>query len=273
MNRLLLPGLALLLAPLAPAQEAPRPKATPAATPRPRPQMTDERQLIETGSFDKPKVAKRSPVETVPDLLRFTHGEWVSFGPNPAAKGSGLSTGLTNEASRTGKQSVYVNFEHVKKPGAFVVLSSGQIPVKPSLVYRVHLWGRMDAVQPIILDQRVPVLRMQVEFFQADGETGTGEPIIKVQPIPGTPNRPLFFTADRWTEFYNDATAPDDAAFVKVTWSFGTTNAEGETNGVVFFDDFGISGERVPGFDPDAPEPAEPAAPAQTDAKAAAEKP
>jgi hypothetical protein len=141
---------------------------------------------------------------------------------------------------------------------------SDLIPVKPGMPYRVSIWGRIDRKHPITLDQRVPVLRVQVDFFGEDKETQAGETNQKVQPIPGTLNRPPLFSSEKWGEFAADFKAPEDAHFLKLAWIWSTTADAGETNGTIFFDDATIEGEKVePAEEPTEPEvkPAVPVAP------------
>ena len=174
---------------------------------------------------------------------------------------------MTNEAARTGRQSVYVEFNHAKGIAAAYELTTNLLPVKPSEKYHVGVWGRIDAKNPLVADQRQPMLRLQADFFLADGETQAGDSSVHVQPIPGDPARQLFFTQDRWTEYYADIDAPSDAAFIRVSWIFTTTGDPGETNGVIYLDDAGIKGPRV------APPPAEPEPPGIAPAPAGAPAP
>lgn len=243
-------------APAAPAAAAPAPAARARPAAPPRPPFARENQLIETGGFEMPHVTGRMPKELPGgNFLKFAQGEWVQFSSSPKALLGGMTAGLTNEIAHSGRQSLYVSFTNVKERLASVSLSTDLVPVKPSSRYHVAIWGRIDRKNPITLDQRVPVLRLHAEFFKDDHETQTGETVVRVQPIPGTPNRPLMFTSDRWTEYFADLTAPEDGAYIKVTWVWSTTSDAGLTNGVAYFDDATIEGEKVEPVE--TPEPTE----------------
>lgn len=260
MNRILLSATALSLLGLSLHAQPPA-----AAAPRKvRPAFVDDDQALQSGSFELPRVTERTPRDSGGSIISYGQGEWATFAPNAAAKDGQVVAGLTNESAHSGKQSVFVQFKQAKAPSAGYELSTTLVPVKPTESYHVSLWGRLDEKDPIIVDQREPVLQLQVDFFQADGETQTGESNLRVQAIPGDANRPHFFTSDRWTEYYADLEAPADAAFVKATWHFITPPEPGETNGIIYLDDAGIKGARVPPpVEPPeaavAPAPAEPA--------------
>jgi hypothetical protein len=210
------------------------------------PPFARENQLIDTGGFEMPHVKGRVPKDDPQgNFIKFAQGEWIQFAENESAKKAKMSAGLTNEIARTGMQSIYVSFDHVKERLAAIFLSSELIQVKPKSPYHVSIWGRIDRKKPITLDGRVPILKVEIEFFQEDRETQTGETIVRVQPVPGTPNRPLLFSSERWSEYYVDVTPPEDGVYVKVTWYWSTTSDDGETNGVAFFDDATIEGEKV----------------------------
>ncbi len=269
---------ATIAPPAAPAAaEAPAPEEPAEALPRspapapplvrtgaPRPAFAMENQLIKTGGFERPLVKGRMPKELKEgNFIRFTQGEWLEFWSNDSAIRGKLHAGLTNETARTGRQSLYLHFDHMTERLAEVNLASDLLAVKPNEQYRIAIFGRIDRKDPLTLDQRAPVLRLQVDFFQADRETQTGETVFKVQPIPGTPNRPLFFTSDRWSEFYVDLKAPEDAGFIKIMWTWATTPDAGKTNGVIYFDDAIIEGVKPEMIDtePTEDDPAKPTVP------------
>jgi hypothetical protein len=191
MKRLsVIPALLLLTAPL--LAQAPNVTVPGSRIPTLRPPFARENQLVETGGFELPRVKARTPKEAKEaNFIKFSQGEWLELSSNDAANKGGVTVGLSNESARTGRQSLYVSFDHVKERQAAARLVSNLIPVKPVKSYHIGIWGRIDKRAPLTLDQRAPVLRVEIEYFQADGETQSGETIIKVQPIPGTPNRPL----------------------------------------------------------------------------------
>ena len=236
-----------------------------AATPRPRkPAIATETQLLEYGSFELPRVKERTPRRQGGDFLKFALGEWVRFEDKPDDDGGKLVAGVTNEVARTGRQSLFIEFTKLTKPQMFAEISSQPIPVKPSAPYRVSIWGRMDKKQPLTIEQRIPNLYLQVDFFQADGETQTGDQVFRVQPMPGSRRVKPFFSTERWSEYYAEVETPEDAGYLKITWRWATNPPKiaapgappdkSETNGVMYFDDATLIGERV---DTDEPEPEE----------------
>ena len=102
--------------------------------------------------------------------------------------------------------------------------------------------------------------------------------------MPGSPKRPPLFVVGKWRQYWGDFRAPLDAAFIKITWSWETPIQEGETDGVIFFDDAVLEGNPAPRPDPFAemelgendprpdgtpgpgPKPPEPAVPADPNA-------
>ena len=175
--------------------------------------------------------------------------EWIYFTHTPAGPGGKLTAGLTNEIAHSGKQSLYVEFDKVTAANARMELSSDLISILPGKPYHIGIWGRIDKKNPLALDQRLPMLRLEVDFFQADKETQADESTIRVQPIPGSLNRPSLFSSAKWAEYYADLTSPADATYVKITWTVVTPPAAGEINGVIFLDDASLMGE--PGKTPD----------------------
>jgi hypothetical protein len=263
MKKILLPLLLLLPVEFAPAQSpspavgALAPGAQP-GTPRLRkPAIPTETEILEYGSFELPRVKGRTPRRQGGDFLKFAMGEWVRFEDKPDEEGGKLVAGLTNEVARTGRQSLYIEFTKLTKPQVSAEISSQLIPVKPAAPYRVSIWGRMDKKQPLTIDQRIPNLFLQVDFFQADGETQTGDQVFRVQPMPGSRRVKPFFFTDHWAEYYAETVTPEDAGYLKITWKWIAPPDKGETNGVMYFDDATLIGERVATEEPepeDAPE-------------------
>jgi hypothetical protein len=247
--------------------------------------------LLEDGSFEVPPVIRRKSIAEGGDISKAS-SEWVRFIDKRDADGGRIILGLTNEIARTGRQCVFVHFDNVTKPLATAMLSSELISILPGKTYHVSIWGRVDRENPVALDQRLPYIKLRVDWFQAPPKEGeedetnptgapeqTGEVEYRVQPMPGSKNRRPLFTAARWTEFYADLKAPDDAATMKVTWTWETPPQEGATNGVIYFDDANVDGAPGPKEDlfeeapepasDDAKQPAEPARPVEAPKPAA----
>ncbi len=231
-------------------------------------------QLLESGSFEWPPVTHRKARSEGADLSKSAmNAEWVTFQDKPDAEGGRLVLGLTNEIARTGRQSIFVQFDKLAKPLTSTQLASDFVPILPERRYHFGIWGRMDKKMPISLDQRVPYLKLRVDWFKADKEEQTGEVVWRVQPIPGSPNLKPLFTAGKWTEFSTDVKSPEEAAYVRITWYWDTPPQEGVTDGVIYFDDAAIVGESGPKEDPFAEELAAAEAEAKTAEAAADRKP
>ena len=224
--------------------------------------------LLDTGSFEAPRVNGRTPrAQGGNPVMPVGKREWIFFEDKRDDKDGGLIAGLTNEIAHTRKQSLYVTFDKLTASSAKAELATTLISILPGNAYHVAIWGRVDKKNPLTLDQRLPILGVEVDFFLPDKETQTGEPIIKIQPMPGSLNRPPLFTPDKWAEFFADVTSPEDATYMKVTWRVATPPGTGAINGTVFFDDANIRGiagktpdelaEETP-EPPEAPDPAKP---------------
>lgn len=205
-------------------------------------------QLLPSGSFESPRVAARTPLAKGGSPMLGGGTDWRMFVHPRRAEDGALVSGLTTELTRTGRQSLYVEFDHFRAPQQGVVLESRFVSILPGKPYRVSIWGRLPKKGPLTLDQRLPFLKLFVEFFQADRETQTGDVAtgVRIQPLPGSPDRPPLFTNAKWTEFFGEFPSPADAAFIKITWKWDTPPQDGETTGSIFFDDATIQGEAGP---------------------------
>jgi hypothetical protein len=221
-------------------------------------------QLLESGGFEWPPVSNRKARSEGGDLIKSAmNANWVTFRDVADGKEGKLVLGLTNEISLRGRQAMFVHFDKVKARSAVATLSSDLISVLPEKTYRIGIWGRLDKTDPIALDTRRPYLRLRVDWFKpgVDEDTGeeameqTGEPEFRSQVIPGALNREPFFSSKRWTQFATEMEAPADAKFVKITWTWETTPQDGETNGLIYFDDATIEGPAGPKVDPFADDP------------------
>lgn len=209
-------------------------------------------ELLKEGGFESPNVTARSPIAKGGDLSHGGKGPfWVGFHDRAEDKSGGpLTAGLTNEQAHGGAQSIYIEFAHVKQPYQAAVLQSRLFPVVPGGDYRVGIWGRLDAQNSIKLGGRTAYIKVQIDFFSKDGSEPVGETVYAVYPIPGSKNRPALFTTDKWSLFSSQAGAPPDAGFAQVTWQWETSSEQGETNGVIYFDDASFAGP--PPADPNA---------------------
>ncbi|MGB8166238.1 MAG: hypothetical protein WCF18_02025 [Chthoniobacteraceae bacterium] len=214
--------------------------------------------LIQNAGFEEPKITGRvsAPKGGSPASLE-TGTTWAHF--QSMDQTGKVIVGLTDEFARSGKQSIFVQFDEAEKVrGAF--LMSDLIPVKAEETYRVSIWGRVDRKRPLTLDQGRPYQLLEVDFYPADQTVRIGETAVRTQMIPGMADR-LLFISSKWSEYYAEFRAPTGAEFMKVTFKWESPKREGPADGVIYFDDAtveGVVGTGVPSLDP--PEPVEAAA-------------
>ena len=201
---------------------------------------------LKNAGFELPKITARTPEPKGANPAQAGEGETVwtqfqSFGIPKDLEGDGqLVVGMTNELFRSGQQALYVDFQKLKTKARRAFLMSDLVPVQGGNTYRISMWGRIDKKRPLTLDQRRPFLQLEVTFFQADGETQTGEAQVRTQMIPGKLDR-LVFVPLKWSEFFATVRTPDDAALMQVTFRWETTRANGVTDGMIYFDDAAIA--------------------------------
>lgn len=224
-----------------------------------------EANLLQNPGFELPEVKTLTNERdgANPSIAPEGATTWTHFlapGNPPDKAGGELVVGMTNQFAHSGKQSIFVDFKEVTaQRRSFLV--TDLVPVKPGHLYRVALWGRIDAKRPLSLDQRRPLMKMDFDYFTVDPETQCEQSDHGTQIIPGSLDRMMFFST-KWTEYYRLVRAPKDAAFMKVTFRWETDKAPGATDGVIYFDDASIAavvgGESLAPGDPAAPPPPPP---------------
>jgi hypothetical protein len=207
--------------------------------------------LLENGGFEQPLVTGRTPAGKGGSPAQAgVKGTWASLIADAETEGGRLQAGITDEIARTGKQSLYVDFDKVTASGRKAVLKTNLIPIKPSQAYRLSIWGRIDRKRPLALDERRPQMWLEVAFFQENGTTEAGEPTAGAQFIPGdiVPGgpHPLVFLSTKWKESSAQLQTPATARFMRVTWFWLTTREAGETDGTVFWDDATLGEDTTP---------------------------
>ena len=201
-----------------------------------------------------------SPVRAKEGTTSWAHFQSVV---HPQDKDGGqIVVGLTNEIARTGKQSIFVDFQNVTTTKRRSFLMTDLVPVKAGESYRIGIWGRLDRKRPLTLDQRRPYLRVEIEYFTSDPENQTGDTDNRNEFIPGRMYQ-LFFVSSKWMEYYTTVRTPEDAGFMKVTFRWETGNKPGATDGVIYFDDASL--QTVAGGE--GPVPLDPAASKATPAE------
>jgi hypothetical protein len=228
-----------------------------------------EENLLKNASFELPAVKEKTDTRKSGSPVFATEGEtiWTQFQVFSKAKeNEGLAVvGLTNEIARTGKQSIFVDFQKLKTKQYRSFLMTDIFSVKPANTYRVAIWGRTDKKRPLTLDQRRPYMQVEAEFFGVDAEEQVGEVETRTQMIPGSLNR-LLFTSNKWGQYVTNFKTPRNAAFMKVTFRWDTGREDGETDGAIYFDDASVT--LVPGGESLVPvDPSEltPPTPTETD--------
>jgi hypothetical protein len=211
-------------------------------------------QLLESGSFESPRVKGRKSRVEGGSPLRATRSDWQQFDDKVNDEGGRLKGGMTDEISHSGRQSLYIEYDKLADEKAGVILASNLVSILPDKSYHVAIWGRLPKQNPLTIEDRLAYLKLFVEFFQADRESPCeeGQSAMRAQPLPGSRNRPPLFTTGKWTEYFADLKSPPDAGFMKVMWRWDTPAQEGAVTGVIFFDDAVIVGE--PGPRPPEPE-------------------
>lgn len=202
--------------------------------------------LLSEGGFESPVVRERTPASAGGTPIKGAgKRDWTEFLLKP---GAGFTAGLANGFARTGKQSLYASFEKFDGLSAGFTLVSRLVPVQAGSKYRAFIWGRSHPDRPLTLDQRTPFLKFMAEFFLADGIANTGEAEIRLHPLPDNRvrlgKRPPLFNSNQWNEFSVDLTAPEDAAFVRITWKIEVGREPGTTSGIFHLDDAGLTGPR-----------------------------
>jgi hypothetical protein len=226
-----------------------------------------EPNLLKNGSFEFPVVkgrtlnadggnpAKVDPAET-------SWRKFLMLG-KPTPHEGNIALGLTNEYARTGRQSIFVDFQKLTATQRRAHLLSDLLPVKAGWGYRIAVWGRIDPKRPLTKDQRRPMFRTELEFFTPDTESQSGEVEIRTEMLPGYKNK-FVFVSNKWSEFITTVRVPKDAGWMKIAFRFESPREAGSTDGVVYFDDASIT--LLPGSEPLVPiDPAAFAKPVEDD--------
>ena len=219
--------------------------------------------LLKNSSFEQPPVEKRLSAREngSPTRAEESKTSWAHFQVIKADKeGEGkFSIGLTNEFARTGKQSVFVDFDKVTGTDRKSFLMSDLFEIKPAKGYRIGIWGRTDNKRPLTLDQRLAFMKVEVEYFTPDTESQAGDVDHRTLMIPGNSKR-LFFGSNKWSQFETLVRTPRDAGWMKVTFRWETGRDPGMTDGTIYFDDASVTldpagDSLIPVDESDAPKP------------------
>jgi hypothetical protein len=202
--------------------------------------------LLVGGNFEMPFVKGRTTMDQGGDPTNVPQGPaWIGFRFNNVPNAGAITGGLTDEFARNGKQSLFVDFNHVSRVESAELISNF-IPIVSGTEYVVGIWGRTDAKDLITSDGRSAYLKLEVDFFANDAFHSVGQPAFRVQPIPGAKEHDPYFTPDKWARLYFKVMTPPDAVFAQITWRWETGADPGEVNGIMYFDDATMFGPPNP---------------------------
>ena len=207
--------------------------------------------LLQNGSFETPTVEARTAADAGGSpVLGTNESSWQELTGNTQAEAGKISFGLTNSIARTGKQSLFIDFQNLTATGRTVQIATRLIPVQPGTTYEISIWGRIDRDRPVALDERRPHMWVDAEFIQQDQQTSAAEPRTAVILVPGNVSPffgpELLVTSQRWSPITTTAEAPAGAAFLRVIWSWVIGKDEGETDGIAYWDDASIKALPAP---------------------------
>jgi hypothetical protein len=199
--------------------------------------------LLPGDSFELPAVKGRTPKEQGGDPANNGRGpEWIAFKFRNDGRHGKVTGGLTDEVARTGKQSLFVRFDHVDGAYQSATLISNFIPVVSGTDYEVGIWGRTDAADLVDSKGRSAYLKLEVDYFAKDANESVPETFYAVQPLPGSKDHEPYFKPDGWNRFSVRLTTPPGAVFAQITWRWETGSDPGEINGIMYFDDVTMTG-------------------------------
>jgi len=199
--------------------------------------------LQRDGSFEVPSVKGRTLTDQGGNPAHLGGGSgWIAFNFRTTGTSGKVTGGLTDEVAHSGRQSLFIHFDHVD--GAFqgALLTSNFIPIVSGTQYDVGIWGRADSKAPFDPDGRSVYLKLEVDYFAKDANESVGQPSFAVQPFPGSKGHVPVFKPDVWNLFTVTFTPPPGAVFAQITWRWETGSDPGETNGLMFFDDASLTG-------------------------------
>jgi hypothetical protein len=203
--------------------------------------------LLPDGGFEKPVVNGRTAKDQGGDPASGGAGAgWIAFKFQATGTNGKVTGGLTNEVAHSGKQSLFIRFDHVGAAYQSASLVSNFIPVASGTDYLLGIWGRTDAKDLIDSQGRSAYLKLEVDYFAKDANESVGESFYLVRPLPGTKDHAPFFKPDSWNGYFVKLTTPPGAVFAQITYRWETGSDTGEINGIMYFDDAGLIGPAAP---------------------------
>ena len=211
--------------------------------------------VVLESSFETPRVNGRTPRSAGGDIAspgaaRLPGGDppvWGCFEDQPdiCAGGGSVVAGVTNEVARTGAQALFIAVSRLSAPYLGASFATRPVPVEGGGCYAVRIWGRIPPGNPPSSAGEARLcLKIQVDFFTADGQTEAGESQYLLQPLPGGKSGPPLLGATGWTPLGLRVTAPREAKYMVVSFRCDSNAQNGAISGTFFLDDFCV--ETVP---------------------------
>ena len=198
-------------------------------------------------SFESPSVTGRTPKAaggdiSKPDPANGGKSAWSRFEdqPNIGEEGGSVVAGLTNQIARTGAQSLFIEASKLSVPYLGALFVSRPIPVEGGKYYKINLWGRNDAKNPLVCAMAQLFLKMRVDFFSDEGKTETGESQYMLQPLPGGKGHAPLLVPTAWNAVGMRFGAPAAAKFMVVSFRCDSSAERGAISGTAYFDDFTV---------------------------------
>jgi hypothetical protein len=200
--------------------------------------LTLAANLPENGGFEDPPVSARATIQDGGDPTNGGSGPgWSKIRPKKADSLGEIVLGLTNEVAHSGKQSLFVEFNHFLGGANGAALVSEMLPVQPGQDYLFSIWNRLDANSPVTTSGTA-ILKINIGYFTSDATPVAGKSLNTYAPLaPGRGNAEL--SAQEWSVIERKAPTPADAAFARITLIWQSDAAE--VTGTVFFDDVALA--------------------------------
>jgi len=194
--------------------------------------------LPENGGFEDPPVSSRAAILDGGDPTNGGSGPgWIKIRPKRADTLGEIVLGLTNEVAHSGKQSLFVEFNHFLGAANGAALVSEILPVQSGHDYLFSIWNRLDVNTPVTTTGTV-ILKINIDYFASDEMLAVGKSLSAYAPLtPGRGNAEL--SAQDWSVVERKVSVPADASFARITLIWQSDDAE--VSGTVYFDDVSLA--------------------------------
>ena len=197
-------------------------------------------------SFEAPVVTGRTPRAAGGDLAKADPNRpgvaaaWSRFEdqPNLGEGGGSVVAGLTNQAARTGTQSLYIEATRLSAPYIGALFVSRPIPIDGGAGYKACIWGRNDPQNPLVQAAAQLFLKIEVDFFSDEGKTEVGESQYMLHPLPGGKDHRILST--EWRSMGICFHAPAGAKTMVLSFRCDSSAEKGAITGALYLDDFTV---------------------------------